>query len=188
MESRKIRNTLYGIAATIFPACLLWHGCQLTAEASGDKKPDPVVSKIQVNAKPDVVIEAIRHLRQDEPPGVKCLSHNQHESLIEETFDGLPVVGKAKCIYKETYAPTRVDFHMVESDKLKAFDGWWRLTPISSTVTEVELATGVDTGLHVPFARQITNASTMREIKQQLVDVKKSAETRQQAAAPQSQI
>lgn len=154
-----------------------------------DPKPEPVWAKIRVRAKPEIVLEAIRHLRQDEPPGVKCLSHSQHEQVIEETFVGLPVVGKATCIYKEFYEPpNKVVFHMVESDKLKSFDGFWQLTPVGPNVTEVELATGVDFGIHLPFARQITNTSTLKSIHQQLADMKKLAETKQAAALQNSSM
>lgn len=155
-------------------------------ECRAEDKPAPVSAKIEVHACAETVIDAIHHLRQDEPLGVKMLSHSGHESTIEETFEGLPIVGRAKCVYKEEYSPHRVDFHMVESDKLKAFDGWWKLTPISTDITEVELATGVDTGLRVPFARQITNASTLRSIHKQLEDMKRSAESRQQASLKSS--
>lgn len=150
--------------------------------AAHDSKPEPVLAKVQVHAKPEIVMEAIRHLRQDEPPGVKCLSHSPHEQTIEETFEGLPVVGKATCVYKEIYESNRVEFHMIESDKLKSFDGFWQLTPLGPNVTEVELATGVDFGIHLPFARQITNTSTLKSINVQLAQMKHSAEHRQQAA------
>ncbi|MBY0551587.1 MAG: hypothetical protein K2W95_30170 [Candidatus Obscuribacterales bacterium] len=154
---------------------------------ASDSKPEPVLAKIRVHAKPEIVLDSIRHLRQDEPPGVKCLSHSQHEQVIEETFVGLPVVGKATCVYKECYEPpNKVVFHMLESDKLKSFDGFWQLTPVGPNITEVELATGVDFGIHLPFARQITNTTTLKSIRQQLADVKKLAETKQQAALQQN--
>lgn len=148
-----------------------------------DEKPAPVVARVQVQASPEVVFEAIHRLRGDEPTGVRILSHNPHEATIEEIFDGLPIVGQATCVYKEQYSPpNRIDFHMIESDKLKAFDGWWKITRISPGVSEVELATGVDTGLRIPFARQITNAATLHNLHEQLADMKKSAETLQQAS------
>lgn len=161
---------------------LLVHGLALTVTPCiASDKPEPVKATVEVHATPEVVMEAIHHLRQDEPTGVKILSHNDHEATIEEIFDGLPIFGAARCVYKEQYFADRVEFHMIESDRLKAFDGWWKLTPVSSNVTSVELATGVDTGLRIPFARQITNAATLRNIREQLDDMKKSAESRQHA-------
>ena len=169
------------VFAALFSSCV---NSSFAAPAADDyEKPEPVVGKVQVQARPEIVFEAIRCLRQEDPGGVKVLSHNLQNAMIEEIFDGLPIVGKAKCLYKESYLPpNKVEFHMVESDKLKAFDGWWKLTPVSAVLTEVELATGVDFGLHIPFARQITNANTLKEIREQLADMKRLAERKQQAA------
>jgi len=137
-----------------------------------------VSSKLVVKAAPSKVYGAIRALRESDSEGVRILSATEHESVIEELFDELPIIGHARCVYKETYTPEkRIDYHMVESDHFKAFEGAWVLTPASDgSQTTLELSSYIDTGLPVPFARQITNSQTLKDVEQRLQLVKKLAE------------
>lgn len=136
-----------------------------------------VASHLVVNARPQTIYEQIRALRHGEASGVKEISKTDSEAVLEEHFQNLPIIGKAKCIYVEKYTPwSRIDYHMIESDKFKAFEGSWQLTPQDDNSVLVELCSFVDTGLPIPFGRQITNTQTMKDIKDRLQLVKKKAE------------
>jgi hypothetical protein len=113
------------------------------------------------------------------------LSSTANENVVEEVFDGLPVIGKATCVYKETFeAPSKMSFKMIRSDKLKTFEGEWNFQPVDNgTHTLVKLRTNLDTGLKVPFAKQITDMATTNELKEQIADLKKCVENKQRAIA-----
>lgn len=147
-----------------------------------------VTVSVVVKAHPQIAYQAIRNLR-NEDDSCKVISTNSSSAIVEESFDELPMIGKAKCIYEEKYvSSTRIDYQMKSSDKFKAFEGCWTLTPQKNgEETLVQLRSYVDTGLKIPFARQITNTSTTSEIKQKLADVKKSAESTQNKVAFKSQ-
>lgn len=155
--------------------------------ALADKSPEQkgVTVDAKVMASPDLTYEALRQLRDDDPTGSKVLSTSENESVVEEIFDDLPVIGKATCVYRETYEPQKkISFKMIRSDKMKAFEGEWTLEPIDNgTHTHVKLHSYVDIGLKVPFAEQITKMTSAGELKQQIADLKKSAESKQQKVA-----
>ena len=118
---------------------------------------------------------------------VKELSKTNSHTLVEETFHVLPVIGKAKCVYKETYVPEKkVSYRMVRSDRFKAFEGQWTITKCSTGKTQLSLSSYVDTGInHIPFAKQITKMETKKGIKKRLAAVKRISEKKQIAMARQ---
>jgi len=136
-----------------------------------------VSASLVIHAKPEIIVNSIRNQRIEDPGGTKELSRSDSEILVEETFFNLPVIGRAMCTYKETYKPLTVDYKMVTSNRFKSFEGSWSLKPDKNGVdTYVSLSAFVDTGLCVPMGRQITNFVTLRDVKERLVFVKKSAE------------
>ena len=140
--------------------------------------------KVLIKASPKVVYSSILNLRQIQPKHVKELSKSKTQTLIEEEFHVLPIIGKAKCIYKETYVPGKqVSYKLVRSDRFKAFEGQWSLTPKNNgRYTSLALSSYVDPGLsHIPFAKQITNMETKKGIKKRLHAVKRISEKRQLA-------
>lgn len=149
------------------------------AEKSEEKR--GVTAEAKVMATPELAYQALRSMRDEDPSGCRVLSTNDSESLIEEIFDGLPLIGKATCVYREVYEPgKKVSFKMLRSDKLKAFEGEWTLKPIDNGQhTLVSLRSYIDTGIKVPFAKQLTETASAGEIKQQVADMKKSAELKQ---------
>jgi len=158
-----------------------------TANADECKEFKGVSAKVTVKADPEHVWHAIRSMRNDDPQDVKTISASPSEDILEETFDDLPIIGKAKCRYKERYKPyERIDYNMIESDHFKAFEGSWVLKPTGKGgETLVELSSYIDTGLTIPFAHQITNLATMRNVHKRLDEVKKSVETAQQRGGKQ---
>lgn len=137
-----------------------------------------VSHQIKVHAPIKVTYDALRNLRAAEPDGTKVISSNETETIVEETFEKLPVIGQAVCVYKETYqSPHKVSYKMIRSDKLKAFEGEWTLTEVDDgKATMVKLNSFVDTGLKVPFAKQITQMASSGEVKEHVETLKKYAE------------
>ena len=145
--------------------------------SAADVHPRGVSAAVIVNAKPNTIYAAIRGLRDEPDSDVKELSKDVSHSVLEEKFCGLPIIGQAVCVYEEKYQPSsRIDYHMLRSDKFKAFEGAWVLTPVSGHSTRVELRHYVDTGLRFPFARQLTDAQTTKDIKERLQEVKAKSE------------
>jgi len=138
-----------------------------------------VTAKVTVKARAEKIYETIRSLRNDEESGVTEIARTATEATLEERFDGLPIIGHAKCVYIERYSPPeRIEYKMVHSDRFKAFEGKWEIVPVGGgDVCVLSLSSYVDTGLPIPFARQITNAATMRDVEQRLSEVKQKAET-----------
>lgn len=149
-------------------------------------KKKPSTCKITINASPRIVYDVIRNLRNTmHKKQVRELSKTKNHTMIEETFHVLPVIGKAVCVYKETYVPGKqISYHMVRSERFKAFEGKWLITKCSTGKTQLSLSSYVDAGMsHIPFAKQITRMETKKGIKKRLASVKKIAEKKQIAMA-----
>lgn len=170
-------------SSAILIAILLTFFCALTARASDQKCPH--VEKVIIKAPPNVVYSSILSLRDSYSQNVKELSKTKEHCLIEETFNVLPVIGKTKCVYKETYVPNKqVSYKMVESERFKAFEGKWTLTPHNDGKhTKLALSSYVDPGINLPFAKQITKMETKKGIKKRLHAVKRNSERVQLAAS-----
>jgi hypothetical protein len=147
------------------------------AMAAGNAQDDSVFSSVMVSASPETVYDAIKMQRQVDPAR-KLVSYTGAEAVIDENFSGLPVIGNAKCLYKEVESsPGRVEYYLVKSDKFKRFEGCWTLTPVDGgRKTELKLSSYLETGVHVPFARQITNCSIRKDVLRRLGRVKVMAE------------
>ncbi|MCC7528687.1 MAG: hypothetical protein IT342_09205 [Candidatus Melainabacteria bacterium] len=147
------------------------------AMAAGNAQDDSIFFSVIVSASPETVYDAIKMQRQVDPAR-KLVSYTGAEAVIDEIFSGLPVIGNAKCLYKEVESsPVRVEYFLVKSDKFKRFEGCWTLTPFDGgRKTELKLSSYLDTGVHVPFARQITNCSIRKDVLRRLGRVKVLAE------------
>lgn len=147
------------------------------AMAAGHAQEESVFSTVMVSASPQSVYDAIKMQRQVDPAR-KLVSYQGAEAVIDENFSGLPVIGNAKCLYREVESsPGRVEFQMVSSDKFKRFEGCWTLTPLEGgRKTELKLSSYLETGVHLPFARQITNCSVKKDVLRRLGRVKVLAE------------
>jgi hypothetical protein len=163
-----------------FKVSLLWltiAALVSPAMAAGNTHQDSVFSSVTVSASPKTVYDAIKMQRMVDPAR-KLVSYAGAEAMIDENFSGLPVIGSAKCLYKEVESsPERVEYFLVQSDKFKRFEGCWTLTPVEGgRKTELKLSSYLETGVHVPFARQITNCSVKKDVLRRLGRVKVLAE------------
>lgn len=185
MTSKFGKTTLCAVALSfmaIAPSAMAEDGCQKSVSSNHE-------SSLTVNAPSNLVYRAIVNLKEDEGDDVKALSRKGNECLVEEIFSDLPMIGKAKCIYKETYTPgKRIEYKMVESDKFKTFEGCWRLTPSADgEKTTVSLSSVVEIDTCMPFAKQIAAMQTKKEVKERLTTLKKVCEKEQVSVSQSTQ-
>ncbi|HEY9679822.1 MAG TPA: SRPBCC family protein [Drouetiella sp.] len=144
---------------------------------------DAMVSKsVTIDAPVKVVWEAIRTLRRNDPSHRKVLSSNTSDYVVEEKFDSIPVIGDAVCTYKEHETPMqRLEYSMIKSDKLKAFEGEWDLSPTADGKTVLKLSSRTDAGIKIPFADKMTRCRTAKTIQHRLEEVREIASKTQVA-------
>jgi ribosome-associated toxin RatA of RatAB toxin-antitoxin module len=147
----------------------------LTAALASDTKP---VSQSQVIDQPShVVWLAIQSLRTSDREHRKLVSYTNGEAIIEEKFRSLPIVGDASCKYKECeLPPNEIDYSLISSDQFKVFEGRWMLTPLKDGTTMVSLSANFDTGLRIPFWREITKNQTNSSLKRRLKQLSEEAD------------
>ncbi len=134
-----------------------------------------VTEKILINAKTESVFEAIRKLRLDS--GRSIDSYDGKIAVINEELEGVPVFGKVQCVWEETEYPfERIDFKMLSSTKFKESYGSYVLKAESETKTSLELKVHMDAGINIPFAVEMTKASTSKDSKTRLEKIKRIAE------------
>lgn len=134
-----------------------------------------VSEKILIKAPPEVVFEAIRKQRTSN----KTLeSYDGKVAVIKEELENVPVYGKVECVWQETEEPyQRIDFKMLSSSKFKESYGAYILTASNDgSSTTLELQAHMDAGLMIPFAAELTKASTAKDSKHRLEQIKKVAE------------
>lgn len=137
-----------------------------------------ITEKIVINAPAETIFEAIRKQRSDATKKRKLQSYDGKVAVIEEELEGVPVYGKVQCVWQETEQPfERIDFKMVRSSKFKESYGAWVLKPdADGKSTTLELQAHMDAGIMIPFASEITKASTSKDSKARLQEVKRIAE------------
>ncbi len=132
-----------------------------------------VSNSTTIDAPVKAVWEAMRTLRRNDPAHRKVLSSGNGDYVVEEKFDGIPVLGEAICTYKEHEVPMqRLEYSMIKSDKLKAFDGEWQLSPTADGKTNLKLSSRTDAGICIPFANRIIRSRTAKSITQRLEEVR----------------
>ena len=143
-----------------------------------------VSASVTVNASVSQVWQAIVSLRSAEPNRRKLVSYENKQAVLEEKFCSLPIIGGAVCTYVECEEPhKRIDYHLVSSNRFKAFEGAWTLAPSADGQgTVVHLSSYLETGVKIPFAREITNTAAMHDIERRLSFVKQHAESAQAKA------
>jgi uncharacterized protein YndB with AHSA1/START domain len=139
---------------------------------------DAVVSgSATINAPVRDVWEAMRTIRKNDPAHRRVLSSGGGDYVVEEKFENIPILGDATCTYKEHEIPMqRLQYSMIKSDKLIAFEGEWELTPSADgKQTTVTLSSRTDAGIRMPFAERITRSRTAKAIAKKLEDVSEMA-------------
>ncbi len=95
----------------------------------------------------------------------------------EQKFNFIPVIGSSVCVMSQhEVVNERIDYSLLHSDRFKAMEGSWVLTPYDQgRKTKLELSSHLDLGLPVP--RSFMNGCTSKKIQKRLSNVKHMAET-----------
>jgi hypothetical protein len=142
---------------------------------SSNSNTDAMVSNTAtINAPVKAVWEAMRTLRKNDPAHRKILSSGGGDYVVEEKFENIPVIGDAICTYREHEVPMqKLEYSMIKSDKLKAFEGEWDLTPSADgKQTSVRLSSRTDAGVRCLFADKITRSRTSKSIAERLDEIR----------------
>lgn len=168
MKEKRIAN-LVGLALTILAIVVT-----PLAPAAQARAHKPVEATMVIKAPPEEVFQLIQESRIKEPHRRKLISHENGVAVIEEKFDDLPIIGKTTCTYKEVETPgKKIEFTMVNSDKLKSFEGVWDLSPLDGgKATLVKLSSFSEPKLNVPFAREIACNSALKDVHRRLNNLK----------------
>ena len=135
-----------------------------------------IKEKIVIKKSPETVFEAIRKLRNENARKLESFEGNV--AVIKEELENVPVFGKVECLWEEKESPfERIDFKMLSSSKFKESYGAYILTKgKDGASTTLEIEAHMDAGLNIPFAAEMTKASTSKDTKIRLELIKKVAE------------
>jgi hypothetical protein len=139
---------------------------------------DWVRGKVVVKAPVRAVWYSVHEERRSDPDLAysKVLEKSENEATLEQKFVLIPFFGSSVCVMKDIEIPyERIDYHLIKSDRFKAMEGSWVLTPSQDgKSTTLELSSHIDTGM--PLPRCLVNATIARKIDRRLSFVKKMAE------------
>ena len=137
-----------------------------------------ISEKIQIKAPPELIFEAIRQQRSCKEKHRVLQSYDGKIAVVKEEIHGVPVYGKVECVWQETEQEfSRIDFKMLSSTKFKESHGAFICQPAKDgKSTILELQAHMDAGLMVPFAAELTKASTSKDSKARLEEIKLAAE------------
>ncbi len=94
-----------------------------------------------------------------------------NEARAEQKFRYIPFLGTLTILVKATAIPMeQIEFNMMQSDKMKAFSGQWRIVPIDDCHTRLHLIMNVDPGLPVP--KFLINQFILGKVKSRLKKIK----------------
>lgn len=149
-----------------------------TQKRAGDKTWNS--AKILIKAPPKLVWESVHEERKHDPDLAysKVLEQGVNECRLEQKFQLIPVLGTAVCEMHNSEIPgQRIDYKLLKSDRFKAMEGSWILTPHSDgRYTMLELSTHLDLGVPVPA--MVMNSVTTKKLAKRVGNVKKLAEQR----------
>ncbi len=167
MFSRQYQKALLGAIT------LAW-----LASPSWAKSPKSMVETIEIDASPESVFETIQSYRTCEFHHRRLVSYDGKTALIEENLEALPVYGNVHCLWLEKEVPyQRIDYKLVESDKFASGSGSYViLPPKEQGMVTLELDSELESGSHLPFAKEITQVGARKDMRARLQIIKKMAE------------
>lgn len=161
-------------------------GTQKEAVVSLEKQPNGhrwIKARILIRASSHVVWETVHEERKKDPDlsYSKVLTQDENnQSTLEQKFALIPIIGTATCVMKNSEVPfERIDYSMLSSDRFKAFEGSWVLSPgVEPNETYLELSSYCDMGL--PFVpRGMIEGVTGKKLQRRLDNVRTMAEATQ---------
>lgn len=155
-----------------------------------DQNKNWVKAKVIIDAPPNIVWDTVHDERKHDPDLAysKVLSQKDNHAVLEQKFQLIPVFGTSICKMSNDEIPgKRIDYKLLHSDRFKAMEGSWILTPSENgKQTELELVTHLDLGLPIPEG--MMNNATGKKLERRLGNVKKMAERIQKQVAASEQI
>lgn len=145
-----------------------------TLETNGHRR---LRARIHISAAPHVVWETVHEERKTDPDLAysKVLESKGNNSLLEQKFQLIPVVGTSVCVMKNSEVPGhRIDYSLVKSDRFKALEGTWIVSAVPDGSTILELSSYIDMGLPVP--RGMLEAVAGKKLASRLQNIRKMAE------------
>lgn len=150
------------------------------AETKGSGKAD-ATSSILIKASPRAVWKAIKLQRTQDPEIAysKVIEDDGDSNLLEQKFSNIPFLGSVTAVTKQHELVNKhIDYSLVRSDKFKALEGAWDLTPVNGgKETMLNLSSHLDIG--VPFSGLFIRATAQKKLDRRLGQVKAIAEREQ---------
>lgn len=143
-------------------------------EKNGHKR---IRARVHISAPPQVVWETVHEERKTDPDLAysKVLETSGHNSVVEQKFQLIPVLGTSVCVMKNSEIPGhRIDYSLMKSDRFKALEGTWIVSANPDGSTILELSSYIDMGLPVP--RGMLEAVASKKLAGRLQNIRKMAE------------
>lgn len=170
------------VAVAAFSSAALADGKNPTTDGS---KPAPQLhlkerlkATARIKAPSAVVWSTVLDFTRHDPEVTyfKPLTHDGGINTLEEGFKFPTMFGEAECkLHFTEAAPNRIDFHMLESEDLKAMEGSWVIAAAENGRDSIlELTSYVDPYMFVP--RPILNAIIQHRLDTRVAKIKRMAE------------
>jgi hypothetical protein len=174
-----VRNFLVmGVSFALLSSFVPSSAAEAGTKPSG--KADATAS-ILIKAPPRTVWKAI-HLERTQNPEVeysKIVQDSGGVKLIEQKFTNIPLLGSVTATTRQVEDVNKhIDYSLVKSDKFKALEGAWDLSPVAGgKETMLQLRSHVDIG--VPFSSIFIKGTAQKKLNRRLANVKTIAEKEQ---------
>lgn len=131
-----------------------------------------VTRELIIHAPMQKVFDAIRARRTSSTKRTE-LSYKNSAAVVREQFPSCPIVGDISCTYEEDEKlPDRINYHMVSSNKFRAFEGCYHLRPAADGVSTVlSLTSTIDPGIRIPFWQDIARAAANKNVAETLHEI-----------------
>ncbi|MBI2812634.1 MAG: SRPBCC family protein [Candidatus Melainabacteria bacterium] len=150
----------------------------LTFASPGFAKCKAVTETLKIDASPQAVFQAIQGYRTSTLHHRQLVSYDGKSAVVDEQLEGVPVLGSVHCTWVEKEVPyQRIDYTMVKSDKFVSGSGSYVIVPNGSDSVTLELSTDVDSGVKIPFAREIGSVAARKDMKLRLQSIKHLSES-----------
>jgi ribosome-associated toxin RatA of RatAB toxin-antitoxin module len=172
------KGLAFGAAFALFLSFAPQASSPALASSSGKAE---AKAAIHIKAPPRVVWKAVHAERHVNPEVAysKVLTESGNIKTIEQKFVNIPILGSVVAVTKQTEEPhKRIDYELLKSDKFKALEGSWTLTPHNGgNETMLELRSHLDVG--VPFSGMFIKNATQKKLQKRIANVKQIAEKEQ---------
>lgn len=150
----------------------------LTLASPGFAKGKTVTESVKIDANAQAVFEALQDYRNSNAYHRKLVSYDGKSAVVDEQFAGVPVLGNVRCTWVEKEVPfQRIDYTMLKSDKFVSGSGRYVIMPSGNDSVVLELSTELDSGVKIPFAKEIGAAAAHKDMKARLQSIKRLSET-----------